>query len=134
MLIWPYYSQELDKYRAPKIVHTVRRLSKEQKINQVAHSKIETFPGKKQPILKHSFRQMLCAKIKIDEIIIILSCIIVYFSGKLEPIGGAAPKFPDALRHDISTRSESQFSLLCPAQAHPLPAFRYTYSSKINIK
>ena len=44
-----------------------------------------------------------------------------------EPIGGASPKFPAALIHDISTSSGAQLALLCPAQAHPLPAFRYIF-------
>ena len=45
-----------------------------------------------------------------------------------EPIGGAAPKFSSSSK-SIGTFEEhggESLALVCPAQAYPLPSFRYT--------
>ena len=49
----------------------------------------------------------------------------------LEPIGGAAPKFSSASK-SIGTFDEKggdSVALACPAQAYPLPSFRYKKQS-----
>ena len=46
----------------------------------------------------------------------------------IEPIGGAAPKFSSSSK-SIGTFEEhggESLALVCPAQAYPLPSFRYT--------
>ena len=45
----------------------------------------------------------------------------------IEPVGGAAPKFSSSSK-SIGTFEEKggePLALVCPAQAHPLPSFRY---------
>jgi hypothetical protein len=43
-----------------------------------------------------------------------------------EPIGSAKPKFSDDLNSKGITRYEqNQVALICPAQAFPIPSFRF---------
>ena len=56
----------------------------------------------------------------------------VFYENKIlfttEPIGGAAPKFSSSSK-SIGTFEEhggESLALVCPAQAYPLPSFRYT--------
>ena len=44
----------------------------------------------------------------------------------LEPIGGAKPQFSSSSKiSTYNTGLGSKFALICPAQAHPLPGFRF---------
>ena len=42
----------------------------------------------------------------------------------LEPIGGAAPKFPEMYKPTLTFKAQESVALICPAQAHPVAAFR----------
>ena len=43
----------------------------------------------------------------------------------LEPIGGAKPQFSSKSEtSSYKVEASTQFALLCPAQAHPLPSYR----------
>ena len=46
----------------------------------------------------------------------------------LEPIGGAAPKFSSDSKSigTFDKKGGESLALACPAQAYPLPSFRYT--------
>ena len=43
----------------------------------------------------------------------------------LEPIGGSLPKFNNDDTKNENVLVHSKFSLSCPAQAYPVPGFRY---------
>ena len=54
---------------------------------------------------------------------------------ELEPIGGAAPKFSSESK-SIGTFDKSggdSLALACPAQAYPLPTFKYTTKNKCRV-
>ena len=47
----------------------------------------------------------------------------------IEPVGGSSPKFStDVTRSDVQRSSFASFSLSCPAQGSPVPAFRFLSS------
>ena len=46
----------------------------------------------------------------------------------IEPVGGAAPQFSSSSKSIgiFDEKGGEPLALVCPAQAHPLPSFRYT--------
>jgi hypothetical protein len=53
----------------------------------------------------------------------------------LEPVSGAAPKVPPTAKITVlSIASRSAMVMLCQAQAHPLPVFRYAdIGANVNV-
>lgn len=48
-----------------------------------------------------------------------------YNKSPLEPVGSVAPKLDEKDNHNWLTKSsDKSLSLLCPAQAYPMPAYR----------
>ena len=57
---------------------------------------------------------------------------ILYFNS--EPIGGAKPQFNSkSATSSFETKSGTRFAFLCPAQAHPLPSYRFAVSFLTNL-
>ena len=48
----------------------------------------------------------------------------------LEPIGGSTPKFSSDATENILAHSDRTLSMACPAQASPVPTFRWSWPFK----
>ena len=62
--------------------------------------------------------------IQVSRGLIISSYLFVFVSLYVEPIGGAAPKFPETYKPNLVSKTLNSVSLICPAQAHPVASFR----------